>query len=108
MNTNISEVFKFIVKGIRSLPISVIVHYTFHMCNEYFVSRWDKACNSLANEDCWGEPGRKHLLEQSEISNYEVAAIFDPVKLVYEVKSSRWTNVGGEVSGVRICLSGDW
>jgi hypothetical protein len=34
----------------------------------------------------------------SEISNNEVAAIFDPTKLVYEVKSSSWTNVGGEVS----------
>jgi hypothetical protein len=28
--------------------------------------------------------------------------LFDPTKLVYEVKSSSWTNVGDEVSGGRI------
>jgi hypothetical protein len=44
-----------------------------------------------------GEPGTKHLLEPGEISNNEVAMLFDPVKLVYEVKSSCRTNVGGEV-----------
>jgi hypothetical protein len=42
------------------------------------------------------------MLEQSEISNNEVAMLFNPTKLVYEVKSSRWTNVGDEVSGGRI------
>jgi hypothetical protein len=56
----------------------------------------------LAKGECWGEPSRKHLLEQGEISNNEVAILFDPAKLVYEVKSSSWTNVGGEVSGGRI------
>jgi hypothetical protein len=88
MTTINSEVFNFILKGICSLPISGIVEYTFHKCNEYFVSRWEKARNSLASKERWGEPGRKHLLEQSEILNNEVAAFFDPVKLVYEVKSS--------------------
>jgi hypothetical protein len=34
MTTNISEVFNFILKGIRSLPVSSIVDYTFHKCNE--------------------------------------------------------------------------
>jgi hypothetical protein len=49
-----------------------------------------------------GEHGRKHLLERGNISNNEVVELFDPVKLVYDVKSSSWTNVGGEVSGGRI------
>jgi hypothetical protein len=99
MTTNISEVFNFVLKGIRALPICGIVDYTFHKCNEYFVNRWKKACQSMAKGQRWGEPGRKHLLEQSEISTNKVAMLFDPVKLVYEVKSSSWTNVDGEVSG---------
>jgi hypothetical protein len=36
------------------------------------------------------------------MSNNEVVMLFDPVKLVYEVKSSSRTNVGGEVSGGHI------
>jgi hypothetical protein len=84
------------------LPISGIVDYMLHKCNECFVSRWEKARNSLANGDHWGGASRKHLLEQSEILNNEVATLFDPAKLMYEVKSSSRTNVGGEVFGGRI------
>jgi hypothetical protein len=75
------------------------VDYTFHKCNKYFVNRWEKARQSLTKRECWGAPDRKHLLEQDEISNNEVDVLFDTVKLVYEVKSSNRTNVGGEVSG---------
>jgi hypothetical protein len=102
MATNISEVFNFVLKGICALPVSGIVDYTFHKFNKYFVNRWEKARQSMAKGDHWGEPARKHLLEQCEISTNEVAMLFDPVKLVYEVKSSSQTNVRGEISGDRI------
>jgi hypothetical protein len=102
MATNISEVFNFVLKGICALPVSGIVDYTFHKCNKYFVNRWEKARQSMAKGDRWGEPARKHLLEQCEISTNEVAMLSDPVKLVYEVKSSSQTNVRGEISGGRI------
>jgi hypothetical protein len=102
MTMNISEVFNFILKGIYSLPVSGIVDYTFHKCNEYFVSRWEKAWQSLAKGERWGKPKRKYLLEHGGISNNEVVVLFDPAKLVYEVKSSSRTSVGGEVSGGRI------
>jgi hypothetical protein len=102
MTTNISEVFNFILKVICSLSVSGIVDYTFLKYNEYFMNRWEKARQSLAKGERWGEPSSKHLLELGEISNNEVAMLFDPTKLVYEVKSSSWTNVGDEVSGGRI------
>jgi hypothetical protein len=84
------------------LPVSGIVDYTFHKCNKYFVNRWEKSRQSLTKWGRWGEPRRKHLVEQCEILNNEVVELFDPAKLVYEVKSSSRTNVGGEVSGGRI------
>jgi hypothetical protein len=34
MTTNISDVLNFVLKGICSLPVSSIVDYTFHKCNE--------------------------------------------------------------------------
>jgi hypothetical protein len=43
MTTNISEVFNFVLKGIRALPVSRIVDYTNHKCNEYFINWWNKA-----------------------------------------------------------------
>jgi hypothetical protein len=42
MTMNISEVFNFVLKGIRYLPVFGIVDYTFHKCNEYFMSSWEK------------------------------------------------------------------
>jgi hypothetical protein len=35
-----------------------------------------------------GGPARKHILEQCEISTNDVVMLFDPARLVYEVKSS--------------------
>jgi hypothetical protein len=63
MTANISQMFNFILKVIRSLPVFGIVDYTFHKCNKYFVSRWEKAHNSLENRKHWGGPSRKYLLE---------------------------------------------
>jgi hypothetical protein len=102
MRNNISEVFNFVLKGICALPVSGIMDYTFHKCNEYFINRWEKARQSMAKGEHWGGPARKHLLEQCEISTNEVVVLFDPARLVYEVKSSSRTNVGGEISGGRI------
>jgi transposase-like protein len=101
MTTNISEVFNFVLKGIRALPVFEIIDYTFHKCNEYFVNMWEKARQSMAKGERWGELARKHLLEQCEITN-KVVMLFDPVRLVYEVKSSSRTNVNGEISGGHI------
>jgi hypothetical protein len=77
MTTNISEVFNFVLKGICTLPVSGIVDYTFHKCNKYFVNRWEKARQSMAKGERWGEPARKRLLEQCEISTNEVTGLFD-------------------------------
>jgi hypothetical protein len=85
MTTNISEVFNFVLKGIRALPVSGIVDYISHKCNEYFVNRWKKARQSMTKGERWGEPVRKHLLEQCEISTNEVAVLFDSMKLVYDL-----------------------
>jgi hypothetical protein len=68
MMTNILEVFIFVLKGICSLPISGIVDYTFQKCNEYFVGKWGKACNTPTKGERWGKPGKKQLCVQAEIS----------------------------------------
>jgi hypothetical protein len=56
----------------------------------------------MAKGERWGKPGREHLLKQCDISTNEVDVLFDPTKLVYEVKSSSRTNVSGGVLGGRI------
>jgi hypothetical protein len=63
MTTNISEVFNFVLKCIPALSVCGIVDYTFHMRNEYFINRWEKARQSMAKGEHWEQPDRKHFLE---------------------------------------------
>jgi hypothetical protein len=48
MTTNSSESFNRVFKGVRSLPVSGIVEFSFRKCNEYFVKRYGLA---LRNEE---------------------------------------------------------
>jgi hypothetical protein len=34
---NIAEIFNSILRGVRSLPVTAIVSFTFYKCNEWFV-----------------------------------------------------------------------
>jgi hypothetical protein len=43
MTTNMSESFNRVFTSVRSLPVSGIVEFSFHKCNEYFVQRWELA-----------------------------------------------------------------
>jgi hypothetical protein len=43
MTTNSSESFNKVFKGIRAVPVSGIVEYSFRKCNEYFVNQWNIA-----------------------------------------------------------------
>ena len=41
MSTNVAESLNNVFKGVRALPVSGIVEYSFTICNEYFVKRWN-------------------------------------------------------------------
>jgi hypothetical protein len=87
MTTNISEVFNFVLKGIRALPVSGIVDYISHKCNEYFVNRWKKARQSMAKGERWRGGG--NLPENTFLSSVRSPLIklvlFDSIKLVYDL-----------------------
>jgi hypothetical protein len=39
MISNMAKIFNSILRGVRSLPITVIASFTFYKCNEWFVKR---------------------------------------------------------------------
>jgi hypothetical protein len=39
MPSNMAEIFNSILRGVRSLPVTVITSFTFYKCNEWFVKR---------------------------------------------------------------------
>ena len=79
MTTNSSESFNKVFKGIRAVPVSGIVEYSFRKCNEYFVNRWNIA---KASKEKWGRAGRKHLDLSKTIASNQVGEAFGPSRLV--------------------------
>ena len=47
MTTNSSESFNCVFIGVRSLPVSGIVEFSFHKCNEYFIKMWELAQRNI-------------------------------------------------------------
>jgi hypothetical protein len=92
MTTNSSESFNKAFKGIRAVPVSGIVEYSFRKCNEYFVNRWNIA---KASKEKWGRAGRKHLDLSETLASNQVGETFGPSRLVYNIRSARGTNPGG-------------
>jgi hypothetical protein len=67
MTTNSSESFNKLFKGIRAVPVSRIVEYSFRKCNEYFMNHWNTV---KVSKEKWGRAARKHLdLSQTIASN---------------------------------------
>ena len=42
-NTNLAEVFNFVMKGVTFLPLNTLVEFTFYRVNDYFVKRHERS-----------------------------------------------------------------
>jgi hypothetical protein len=102
MTTNSSESFNRVFKGVRALPVSGIVEYSFHKCNEYFVKRWGKAQRRLARDDDVFGKAAKEFLDEAELwSKMQIGEAYGPNRQIYNVRGRGGTNLGGERYGGR-------
>lgn len=104
MTTNTSESFNHVFKGVRALPVSGIVEYSFHKCNEYFVKRWAKAQRRIArNEGPFGRAAKEFIEKAETWAKMQLGEAFGPNRLIYNVRSRGGTTLGGERYGGRNC-----
>jgi hypothetical protein len=68
MTTNSSESFNCVFKGVRSLPVSGIVEFSFQKCNIYFVKQWELAQRNLSEHGQFGKAGTEHLKDAKELA----------------------------------------
>jgi hypothetical protein len=68
MTTNSSESFNRVFKGVRSLPVSGIIEFSFKKCNEYFVTRYDLALRNEEELGRWGKVAHEYLKEAEELA----------------------------------------
>ncbi|KAK3163448.1 hypothetical protein QOZ80_1AG0003840 [Eleusine coracana subsp. coracana] len=84
MTTNNSEVFNYVLKGVRGMRVAVIIRFIFHKLNTYFVDRWCKAQKAIDKGEVWGAAIAKTLLEHGNLSKNQDARLFNPRELVYD------------------------
>ncbi|RLN13358.1 hypothetical protein C2845_PM09G14000 [Panicum miliaceum] len=104
-NTNISEVLNKVLKGIRCMPVSAIVEFTFYRVNSYFVKRWQKAkiqIERAPNQVLWAKGAAKLLTTEEEKAKTMAAVLFEPTSYVRSVRTSNSLTIGGESIGGRV------
>ena len=101
MTTNSSKSFNRVFTGVESLPVSRIVEFSFHRCNEYFVKRWELARKNIAEQGCFGKAGAEHLKEAEELAKQHTAELYGPQQHVFSVRRKGGTSLGGERYGGR-------
>jgi hypothetical protein len=61
MTMKMFESFNKVFWGVRSLPVSGIVEFSFHKCNEYFVKRYSLVQTNLSTDGMCGKAGKEHF-----------------------------------------------
>ena len=101
MTTNLSESFNRVFTRVRSLPVSEIIEFSFHKCNEYFVKRWELAQRNLAELGRFGKARTEHLKETKELAKQHITEPYGPRRHVFSVRGKGGTSLGGERYGGR-------
>uniref|UniRef100_K3YC73 MULE transposase domain-containing protein n=1 Tax=Setaria italica TaxID=4555 RepID=K3YC73_SETIT len=96
MTMNYWESLNTVFKGIRSRPISGIIEYSFKKCNAYFVDRWQKARAMLDEGHRTGKVADKFISEAKLRFVHHLPEPYEKERMVYSVRGSGTTNVGGE------------
>ena len=88
MTTKSSESFNRVFTKVRSLPMSRIIEFSFHKCNEYFVKRWELTQRNIAEKGHFGKAEAEHLKEADELASSTPSSRMDPaaISLVYEAR----------------------
>ena len=99
MTTNSSESFNRVFIKVRSLPVSGIVEFSFHKCNEYFMKGWELAQRNIAEKGHFGKAGAEHLKEAKELAKQHTAELYGPRRHIFSVRGKGGTSLGGERYG---------
>ena len=107
MTSNMAECFNKVLKGVRALPVTAIVQYTFDKMNEYFLKHSMETDKQIAGENKDKHkynfpPKVEEWLEfQSRKADSEEAVLYDDNEWKYEVKEPGGTTNDGRQHGGR-------
>ena len=74
---NLAEVFNYVMKGVRFLPLTTLVEFTFYRINEYFVQRCEHASAWLLGGHMYTSHATKIINRNIEKENFHEIIAFD-------------------------------
>ena len=83
------EVFNSVLKGARSLPLTILVQLTFFRLNSYFVARWELGANRLAFDEQFTPYVDAHIQGRVVKAGLMEIVLYDHVQGQFHVKSSK-------------------
>ena len=101
MTSNMAESFNNVLRGIRKLPVTAIVAYTFSKCNSWFVDRHKEATVDILCGKKWPTKVKDMLEEQQRRTLGQRAACFDFPSMKYEVSEQGGVTAAGVQWGGR-------
>ena len=102
-NTNLAEVFNYVMKDVRFLPLTTLVEFTFYRVNNYFVQRRECASAWLLGGHMYTAHATRIINRNTEKANFHDIIAFDYKRGVFEVKIGRGTrgsSKGGKIQHV--------
>ncbi|XP_057530544.1 uncharacterized protein LOC130808979 [Amaranthus tricolor] len=90
-NTNLAEVFNYVMKGVRFLPLTTLVEFSFYRVNDYFVQRRERASAWLLGGHMYTVHATRIINRNTEKANFHEIIAFDYSSGVFEVKTGRGT-----------------
>ena len=109
MTSNMAECFNNVLRGVRALPVTAIVQYTFDKLNEYFQKYSEETFeqiegkNKLKKKYKYPPEVDKWMTYQLRKAETNTAQCFDNNDWIYQVNELGGTTVGGVQHGGRAC-----
>ena len=97
-NTNLAEVFNYVMKGVRFLPLATLVEFTFYRINDYFVKRRETSSACMTGGHMYTSHATKIIIKNTEKANFHEIVAFDYRRGIFEVKT-RLRNRGSSNRG---------
>ena len=107
MTSNMAECFNKVLKGVRALPVTAIVQYTFTKLNEYFLKYSLETDMQIAGENkhkyYYEFPPKVDKFREFELrkADSQVSTIYDNEELIYQVNEPGGTTADGVQHGDR-------
>ncbi|KAK1667171.1 hypothetical protein QYE76_055330 [Lolium multiflorum] len=96
MTSNMAECFNNVLKGVRALPVTTIIQYTFEKLNVYFQNYTDETEKEIARNCEFPTKVEEFMEFQARKADSQTATCYDNVEWVYQVNEPGGTTQGME------------